>query len=225
MHRTARALSVAVLAGAALCLPAAGPAAAGSAAVPAVLAAGREVPHEPAGESDAEPGAPDEPVGDVAETEEPAGEAPDAGDAGDPLGEATEPGTPLGEIAEPDGTAAAAGEPCPEGEGHDGSCTGGTAPTGSTGGPGGTGNTGSVGGTARPCPAVSATPAPPHGDPCGGAGVPRGVRAGQGGAFAGSVPALVAGGVLMAGAMGAAAHRLHAGGHRRNRGFREDGDR
>ncbi|WP_324787996.1 hypothetical protein [Streptomyces sp. H51] len=35
-----------------------------------------------------------------------------------------------------------------------------------------------------------------------------GVQAGEGGAFSGSVPALVAGGVLIAGAFGAAAHRL-----------------
>jgi hypothetical protein len=34
------------------------------------------------------------------------------------------------------------------------------------------------------------------------------VRAGDGGAFTDSVPALVAGGVLMAGAFGAAVHRL-----------------
>lgn len=43
---------------------------------------------------------------------------------------------------------------------------------------------------------------------CGGAAVQRGVRAGDGGAFTDSVPALVAGGVLIAGAFGAAAHRL-----------------
>lgn len=38
--------------------------------------------------------------------------------------------------------------------------------------------------------------------------VQRGVQAGQGGAFTDSVPAMVAGGVLMAGAAGAAVHRL-----------------
>ncbi|MFF7788708.1 hypothetical protein [Streptomyces sp. NPDC007991] len=43
---------------------------------------------------------------------------------------------------------------------------------------------------------------------CGGAVVQRGVRAGDGGAFSDSVPALVAGGVLIAGAFGAAVHRL-----------------
>ncbi|MEU1851375.1 hypothetical protein ABZ499_19390 [Streptomyces sp. NPDC019990] len=43
---------------------------------------------------------------------------------------------------------------------------------------------------------------------CGGAVVQRGARAGDGGAFTDSVPALVAGGVLIAGAFGAAAHRL-----------------
>ncbi|CAM5710180.1 hypothetical protein SPURM210S_03780 [Streptomyces purpurascens] len=39
--------------------------------------------------------------------------------------------------------------------------------------------------------------------------IQRGVRAGDGGAFTGnSVPALVAGGLLIAGVFGAAAHRL-----------------
>ncbi|WP_086564401.1 hypothetical protein [Streptomyces africanus] len=47
-----------------------------------------------------------------------------------------------------------------------------------------------------------------HSAECGGAVVQRGVRAGDGGAFSDSVPALVAGGVLIAGAFGAAAHRL-----------------
>ncbi|MCL6669035.1 hypothetical protein M8J74_11530 [Streptomyces panaciradicis] len=45
-------------------------------------------------------------------------------------------------------------------------------------------------------------------DGCGTAPVQRGVRAGEGGTFTDSVPALVAGGVLIAGALGAAAHRL-----------------
>ncbi|MEU4088446.1 hypothetical protein [Streptomyces aureus] len=39
--------------------------------------------------------------------------------------------------------------------------------------------------------------------------VQRGVHAGEGGVFTDSVPALVTGGVLIAGAVGAAAHRLH----------------
>ncbi|MEU0219636.1 hypothetical protein ABZ281_33100 [Streptomyces sp. NPDC006265] len=47
-----------------------------------------------------------------------------------------------------------------------------------------------------------------HPTECGEAPVRRGVRAGDGGAFTDSVPALVAGGVLIAGAFGAAAHRL-----------------
>ncbi|SCE41647.1 hypothetical protein GA0115242_136228, partial [Streptomyces sp. SolWspMP-5a-2] len=37
----------------------------------------------------------------------------------------------------------------------------------------------------------------------------HGVQAGAGGTFTDSVPALVAGGVLIAGAFAAAAHRLH----------------
>jgi hypothetical protein len=46
-------------------------------------------------------------------------------------------------------------------------------------------------------------------DDCGAAAVQRGVRAGEGGSLTGSVPALVAGGLLIAGGLGAAAHRLH----------------
>ncbi|WP_052808701.1 hypothetical protein [Streptomyces cyaneogriseus] len=87
-------------------------------------------------------------------------------------------------VARPGGTAG----PCPEGAGHGGSC---------------------AGGTSRPCP----TPAAPHGpedEPCGGATARHGVRAGNGGAFTRSVPALVAGGLLIAGAAGAAVHRLRA---------------
>ncbi|MDT0613144.1 hypothetical protein [Streptomyces lancefieldiae] len=47
-----------------------------------------------------------------------------------------------------------------------------------------------------------------QGKSCGGAIAEHGVRAGVGGSFSDSVPALVAGGVLIAGACGAAAHRL-----------------
>ncbi|TQJ91040.1 hypothetical protein FBY22_1839 [Streptomyces sp. SLBN-31] len=54
-------------------------------------------------------------------------------------------------------------------------------------------------------------------DGCGTAPVQRGVRAGEGGTFTDSVPALVAGGVLIAGALGAAAHRLR---HRDSTGGR-----
>nr|WSY50363.1 hypothetical protein OG999_09615 [Streptomyces sp. NBC_00886] len=43
---------------------------------------------------------------------------------------------------------------------------------------------------------------------CGAAVIERGVRAGEGGTFADSVPALVAGGVLIAGAFGGAVYRL-----------------
>ncbi|MFF9622661.1 hypothetical protein [Streptomyces griseosporeus] len=52
-----------------------------------------------------------------------------------------------------------------------------------------------------PCPSA-------HGTPCGAAVLPHGVRAGEGGSFTDSVPALVAGGLLIAGAAGAAVHRL-----------------
>ncbi|WP_426568044.1 hypothetical protein [Streptomyces canus] len=48
-----------------------------------------------------------------------------------------------------------------------------------------------------------------HGDPgCTSAPVQHGVHAGAGGAFGDSVPALAAGGLLIAGALGAAVHRL-----------------
>ncbi|WP_037673653.1 hypothetical protein [Streptomyces griseus] len=61
--------------------------------------------------------------------------------------------------------------------------------------------------TVTPC-----TPSP-HGrqashDCAGAAAVQRGVRAGEGGSYEGSVPALVIGGLLIAGAVGAAVHRV-----------------
>ncbi|AXE89880.1 hypothetical protein [Streptomyces sp. Go-475] len=71
--------------------------------------------------------------------------------------------------------------------------------------------------THKPCPEPPHHRDPQHGDQhhpvphhtdCGPAAVQRGVRAGDGGAFTDSVPALVAGGVLIAGACGAAVHRL-----------------
>jgi hypothetical protein len=58
--------------------------------------------------------------------------------------------------------------------------------------------------THKPCPDEPRH----HSAECGAAVVQRGVRAGDGGAFTDSVPALVAGGVLIAGAFGAAVHRL-----------------
>jgi len=48
----------------------------------------------------------------------------------------------------------------------------------------------------------------PRGESCAAAPVQRGVQAGEGGTFTDSVPALVAGGVLIAGGLGAAAYRL-----------------
>ncbi|MGW7407779.1 hypothetical protein ACWGI9_29375 [Streptomyces sp. NPDC054833] len=50
--------------------------------------------------------------------------------------------------------------------------------------------------------------APRDDSTCGPAVVQHGVDAGEGGAFTGSVPALVVGGLLIAGALGAAVHRL-----------------
>ncbi|MEV7017832.1 hypothetical protein [Streptomyces sp. NPDC093991] len=55
-------------------------------------------------------------------------------------------------------------------------------------------------------------PPPTHGPtttPCPSPTAHQGVQAGGGGAFTDSVPAQVAGGLLIAGAFGAAAHRLH----------------
>ncbi|MFD9433827.1 hypothetical protein [Streptomyces sp. NPDC060002] len=84
--------------------------------------------------------------------------------------------------------------------------------------------------TGRPCPQVQGTStahtdtcrpvqpcappepqpraAPSHEADCAPATVGHGVQAGEGGAFTGSVPALAAGGLLIAGALGAAVHRL-----------------
>ncbi|MFJ9670079.1 hypothetical protein ACIRP5_04720 [Streptomyces sp. NPDC101221] len=61
---------------------------------------------------------------------------------------------------------------------------------------------------ACPEPAAPRGESATQGTPCGGASAEHGVRAGAGGTFGDSVPALVAGGVLIAGAAGAAAHRL-----------------
>jgi hypothetical protein len=63
------------------------------------------------------------------------------------------------------------------------------------------------------CSGAGHTPSPPpcpepYGSSCSGAVIQHGVRAGEGGAFTASVPALVAGGLLIAGAFGAAVHRL-----------------
>ncbi|WP_435282543.1 hypothetical protein [Streptomyces koelreuteriae] len=62
--------------------------------------------------------------------------------------------------------------------------------------------------THKPCPEPHHESHHPHDTECGGAMIQRGVRAGDGGAFTDSVPALVAGGLLIAGAFGAAVHRL-----------------
>ncbi|MEV1076675.1 hypothetical protein AB0I98_00195 [Streptomyces sp. NPDC050211] len=68
--------------------------------------------------------------------------------------------------------------------------------------------------TGQPCPSPSepchtSKPCPdPHDTSCGGAVIEHGVHAGDGGAFNDSVPALVAGGVLIVGAFGGAVYRL-----------------
>ncbi|MEU4040926.1 hypothetical protein ACK389_16235 [Streptomyces antibioticus] len=80
------------------------------------------------------------------------------------------------------------------------------------------GDTGSPCGTGRPTSAPThhtcSPSAPPHtggdrADPCAPPTVEHGVRAGAGGSLGDSVPALIAGGVLIAGAAGAAGHRLY----------------
>ncbi|CAL9647481.1 hypothetical protein [Streptomyces sp. enrichment culture] len=75
--------------------------------------------------------------------------------------------------------------------------------------------------TKPPCPEPTAGRGEPSapGKPCGGGTAEHGVQAGNGGSLSDSVPALVAGGLLVAGALGAAAHRLRL----RLRG--EDGER
>ncbi|MEW1868072.1 hypothetical protein AB0420_07800 [Streptomyces caelestis] len=74
----------------------------------------------------------------------------------------------------------------------------------------------------KPEPTAYKPPAPePTGSkatPCASAPAYQGVHAGGGGAFTDSVPALVAGGLLIAGACAAAAHRVH-----RDRTARTDG--
>ncbi|WEP00507.1 hypothetical protein A6P39_010235 [Streptomyces sp. FXJ1.172] len=59
------------------------------------------------------------------------------------------------------------------------------------------------------------------GDPCAPAGVQHGVEAGQGGSFTDSVPALVAGGILVATACAGAGYRLR--GHLRTTAHRPAG--
>ncbi|MFF3846317.1 hypothetical protein [Streptomyces sp. NPDC002328] len=63
------------------------------------------------------------------------------------------------------------------------------------------------GSESEPCPGYTRGSGA-HDDSCAGAAVEHGVRAGTGGAFTDSVPTLVAGGLLIAGAFGAAVHRL-----------------
>ncbi|MDQ0584407.1 hypothetical protein [Streptomyces rishiriensis] len=67
--------------------------------------------------------------------------------------------------------------------------------------------------TVRPCTppeprAAASHEASAHEADCAPATVGHGVQAGEGGAFTDSVPALAAGGLLIAGALGAAVHRL-----------------
>ncbi|WP_406005894.1 hypothetical protein OG440_06680 [Streptomyces sp. NBC_00637] len=95
---------------------------------------------------------------------------------------------------QPCGTASAAscatGRPCPQGEAASAAHT--------------------DCGTVQPCTPPEPQPragAPKEAD-CAPATVEHGVQAGEGGAFTDSVPALAAGGLLIAGALGAAVHRL-----------------
>ncbi|WP_052413906.1 hypothetical protein [Streptomyces glaucescens] len=89
---------------------------------------------------------------------------------------------------------------CPAAHGEEGKPWSATFTVARGGGPG-QGHRG--GRSASPCP-------DPEDAACGTAVVQRGVRAGEGGgAFGVSVPALVLGGLLIAGALGAAAHRLY----------------
>jgi hypothetical protein len=77
-------------------------------------------------------------------------------------------------------------------------------------GSGGSGSSGDSSGGGGGRGGHSTAPCPdPKDSGCGTAVVQRGVRAGAGGAFGVSVPVLVMGGLLIAGALGAAAHRLY----------------
>ncbi|MFJ1812617.1 MULTISPECIES: hypothetical protein [unclassified Streptomyces] len=105
---------------------------------------------------------------------------------------------PTGRPCPPDqGTSPTYAEPCPTGR----SCPPdqGTSPTYAEPCP-----------TGRPCAGPEPQPRviASHDPDCVPATVGHGVQAGQGGAFTDSVPALAAGGLLIAGALGAAVHRL-----------------
>ncbi|MET8457106.1 hypothetical protein [Streptomyces parvulus] len=175
---------------------------AASGAGPAYRGTARIVAAEDAGDAEGEGGVEDEaaveePEGALGEDVTVDGSCPDAtGGEGDPWS-ATMNGP--GAVAGESGTAKPA---CPPAASH------GEAPAHGTPCP-----------TEPPCPET----ADPHGEysgagagagtgagrkPCGDVPAEHGVRAGAGGTFGDSVPALVAGGVLIAGACAAAAHRL-----------------
>ncbi|WP_217145032.1 hypothetical protein [Streptomyces sp. AC627_RSS907] len=229
MRRTARALSVAVLASAALGVVA-GPGAADP-GVPPPAGAGEPAPEAgpggagPAGAgTDGNGTVPCAPGGGTAPgthhgTSQPLDEGDDATTARIPPVEGFE-----GFEEDEDPEAAVGPEDAWTADGANGPCS---SVSGDEGGGRGATATGPGQGdsAAAPCP----EPAAPHrdsatarGTSCAtkppGATVDHGVRAGTGGSFTDSVPALITGGVLIAGACGAAAHRLRL----RLRG--EDGD-
>ncbi|QIJ60597.1 hypothetical protein [Streptomyces sp. JB150] len=173
-------------------------------------AAAEPVPDEPVAE---EP-VPDEPVAEEPVPDEPIVDEPATGQltatgqaAGeDPAGGHTTDKEVTDKEATGEDSAWTVDGTCPAphgGEGKPWSATF-TVPASTDSGAGGwSGGAGSGGGH-------SATPCPDLKDPgCGTATVQRGVRAGAGGAFGVSVPALVLGGLLIVGALGAAAHRLY----------------
>ncbi|MFD5859699.1 hypothetical protein [Streptomyces chartreusis] len=94
-----------------------------------------------------------------------------------------------------------------EGLGAGGTDTGGTG----VGETGGTDTGGTDAGGIAPEWNAGAGKKEPGAEDCGGATDQHGVQAGTGGTFTDSVPALVAGGVLIAGAFGGAAYRLRRG--------------
>ncbi|MFH9569530.1 hypothetical protein ACH4MG_03100 [Streptomyces sp. NPDC017454] len=164
------------------------------------------------------------------------GACPEAsGGEGDPWSATmTMPGENGGAVTPPCPAPAEPGEPAAPAEPGAAGDAGAPAVPGAPGTPGTPGTPGEPCGASKPaCPDPAAPhgeasahgtscatkpacpePAAPHGEasaqgkPCGGATVEHGVRAGTGGAFTDSTPALVAGGVLITGAFGAAAHRL-----------------
>jgi uncharacterized membrane protein YgcG len=155
----------------------------------------------------------EEPVVEEPATGEPAasghavGEDPAGGQATDK--EATDKEA-VGEGAVGEDSAWTVDGTCPAPLGGEGKPWSATFTVPASSGSGGSGSSGDSSGGGGGGGGRSTAPCPdPKDSGCGTAVVQRGVRAGAGGAFGVSVPVLVMGGLLIAGALGAAAHRLY----------------